>query len=316
MVQVRAVVALLLALALPSAALAGDAKAPTKAEIDEARQRRDRGLKLYEEGAYDAALVEFERAYAIAPTYKLLYNVALAHRQLNDFAAAVRALEQFLRDGAGDVPAKRRADVERELTDLRARVATVSIAVSVPGAEVTLDGVSLGLSPLAGPVLTNPGKRTFGAKKSGFEQTATTIAVAGSDSPLVELVLVESEKPHIAAAPAPLSPPPPAEPRRSVPWVAWGATGVLALSAGMTGYLAIASSRDLAAQRDAAGQSRASLDASHDKTKKLALVADVLGAGALAAGGVALWLTLRRPDDRGGVEARLIPGGVVVRGSF
>ena len=86
--QVRTI-ALCLSLSLSAPLAYAQGSAPSKAQIDEARQRRDRGLKLYEDGAWDAALSEFQRAYDLAPTYKLLYNLALAHRQLNDYAAAV-----------------------------------------------------------------------------------------------------------------------------------------------------------------------------------------------------------------------------------
>ncbi|MBV9946426.1 MAG: tetratricopeptide repeat protein, partial [Myxococcales bacterium] len=36
-----------------------------------------RGLQLFDEGDYTLALVEFNRAYQLAPNYRALYNIAL-----------------------------------------------------------------------------------------------------------------------------------------------------------------------------------------------------------------------------------------------
>jgi Tfp pilus assembly protein PilF len=52
---------------------------------DEARQRYQRGLQLFNEGNYEAARVEFERAYQLSPSYKILYNIGLCYEQLGDY---------------------------------------------------------------------------------------------------------------------------------------------------------------------------------------------------------------------------------------
>jgi hypothetical protein len=316
--QVKTAVALCLALVFVAPlAHAQGAATPSKAQIDEARQRRDRGLKLYEDGAWEAALTEFQRAYDLAPTYKLLYNLALAHRQLNDYAGALRDLGRFLEEGGKDVPAKRRAEIEREMADLKARVATVTVKVNVPGAEITLDDVAIGTSPLAAAVIVNSGKRRFAAKKPGFEPATRGISLAGTDVATVELELLETPK---AAPPLP----PPGEdattaPKplvdRPFPWVLWGATGALAVGTGVVGLLTLSSSKTLASDRDSAGQTRASLDSAHDKTKKLALITDVLGVATLAVGGVALYMTVSKTSEPT-VEAGVTPGGVTVRGKW
>ncbi len=54
----------------------------------EARERYERALKLYEERAFDAALVELKLAAELRPSYKLLYNIAQVRLAMNDFAAA------------------------------------------------------------------------------------------------------------------------------------------------------------------------------------------------------------------------------------
>src|SRR4026208_2260108 len=79
----RSMIAVLTAAAfvVPASGLAQSppSEEPRASKTDEARARYERGLKLYSDGAYDAARSEFERAYAIAPTYKVLYNIGLVH---------------------------------------------------------------------------------------------------------------------------------------------------------------------------------------------------------------------------------------------
>src|SRR5262245_52890005 len=61
----------------PSAAPAKQHPAASPEKMAEARQRFERGLALFEEKNFEAARVELERAYEIAPTWKLLYNIGL-----------------------------------------------------------------------------------------------------------------------------------------------------------------------------------------------------------------------------------------------
>src|SRR5689334_22666620 len=59
--------------------------------VDRARVHYERGLQLFNEENYEAALFEFERAYELAPSYKILYNMARIQRQQNNYAAALRS---------------------------------------------------------------------------------------------------------------------------------------------------------------------------------------------------------------------------------
>src|SRR5689334_10179045 len=73
------------ALAVPSASAQ---QQPSPKALAEARQRYDKGKQLYSEGAFDAALAELQRSYELAPSYKILYNIALVQRARNDFAGS------------------------------------------------------------------------------------------------------------------------------------------------------------------------------------------------------------------------------------
>src|SRR5262245_6668119 len=69
---------------------------PQPRRIEEARQHFSSGMKHFDEGAFPAAQKDFETAYELAPSYKLLYNLGLVARQLNNPARATQNLEAYL----------------------------------------------------------------------------------------------------------------------------------------------------------------------------------------------------------------------------
>ena len=78
-------------------------------DLADAQSHFERGVKLYQEGAYDAALTEFERAHQTAPRYEVLFNIAQVHYQLHEYAAALSAFERYLEEGAYEISDDRRA---------------------------------------------------------------------------------------------------------------------------------------------------------------------------------------------------------------
>src|SRR5688572_21286235 len=65
---------------------------PSAEAKQEARERFNQGLALFEDGDYGLALIEFERAYAVVPDYRVLYNIAQVNIQLGRYAKARHAL--------------------------------------------------------------------------------------------------------------------------------------------------------------------------------------------------------------------------------
>ena len=56
------------------------------ADVEEARRRFDRGVKLYSEGDFTLAVIEFERAYELVANYRVLYNIGHVSIQLRQHA--------------------------------------------------------------------------------------------------------------------------------------------------------------------------------------------------------------------------------------
>lgn len=300
------------------------AQEPSAEDIAKARPLYKRGLELYSDGAFDAALVELQKAHALAPSYRILYNIALVNGQLNDFAAALQAYRGFLEEGGKKVDAKRRAEVEREIKRLEGRVAEVTLRVNVDGAEVLVDDAVVGTSPLPGPLLVNSGKRKLTATKSGYTPTTRVLIVGGGDATELELELRDPQaRASAGSAPAttPVSSPPPevAEPPAApIPWLWWGVTGALAATTTTFGLLTLSAQSDLDAERENPS-TKARLDDRASKTRTLAVITDVTLVGTLAVGGYALYRTLNpsAPEKlQGHVDVRVGPGSVFVGGSF
>ncbi|MCS6901002.1 MAG: PEGA domain-containing protein [Polyangiaceae bacterium] len=210
------------ALAQPQGAVgAGSASAAPAGPISdgnrkEAAERFKRGVQLQADGNLDAAVLEFERAYELAPAYQVLFNIAVVYRDKNDRASALRAFERFLAEGGAKIDAKRRKEVEGEIAKLRDVVATLIIKSSVDGADVILDDIPLGKTPIKQPILVNVGRHKIEASKEGYKNDSQLFAVAGRDERTITLNLkeikVEPPPPPTTAPPPPPPPPPNAPP--------------------------------------------------------------------------------------------------------
>jgi hypothetical protein len=316
----------MLAAALPAVPPAS-AQQPSAKALAEARTRYEKGKQLYGEGAFDAALAELQRSYELAPSYKILYNIALVQRARNDFAGCLNAYEKYLADGGKELAAGRKQEVQKELETLKSLVARADIKTSTPDAEVAVDDVSVGKSPLGGFVL-NPGSHRISAAKEGHKTAVKVIRVAGGDSVTVELDMPETTTPQPpatgaasvtpsstgtgSAAPLPTDtgtsqPPPPPPPSRGPVWLGWVVTGAVAIGAGVTGGLALSKVTTHSKLRSDPTVTADQLAASRGEAKTLAIVTDVLIPCAVVAGALSLYFSVRtvEPAKTGGTSVRL-----------
>ena len=118
--------------------------------VGEARKHFRRGVTLYGESDYRGALVEFKRAYELAPNAVVLYNIGETYYQLQNYAAALAMLERYLTEAPTSAPHRR--EVEQTLEVLRTRVGKVRITTNVPGCEITVDDELIGRTPLTNPI--------------------------------------------------------------------------------------------------------------------------------------------------------------------
>ena len=322
--------AVLLSVSVCTPALAqGSPDTDTDASSDtvgEAREHFLRGVALYREGDFRAAIIEFERAYAAAPNYKVLYNIGQAHFELQDYAAAHIAFKRFLSEGGDEIKSAQRRKVEEEIRKLAGRVGKADIRVDVEGASIQIDDVECGRTPLAAPITVSAGRRKIVIQKQGYLPISRTIDVAGGDELKLEFTLAplpasDPEPSHSLAQTRPQEPQPVPEvkPEGGMGtgfWVSLTATGVLAAGSGVMGLLAVNAQSDNDEKAEEFGTTRSELEDSKSKVENYALATDVLAGAALVAGGFTLYFAFDGDEPSPSTEVGLVPGGAVVRGSF
>ncbi|HVH44100.1 MAG TPA: hypothetical protein VM925_17235, partial [Labilithrix sp.] len=162
-------------------AVSNTALRPDRNGLAEARRHFDRGLTLYGNAEYGEARAEIERAYAIAPSYRLLYDLALCCSGQGDHVAAVGYLEQYLAEGGAEIEPARRAEADELLSHLRPRVASLTIRTNVIGdASVVVDDRPRG-AVSGRPLLLLPGVRKIWVTKAGYYPASQVITLEGGD---------------------------------------------------------------------------------------------------------------------------------------
>ena len=306
--------------AVPTPPLAEPATA-----VERAKVHYDRGIQLYAEENFEAALTEFERAYELAPNFRILYSLALIQRHQNNYAAALTNFQRYLREGGTTLSDERRTEVEKEIAVLKPRVASIEITANVAGADVFVDdavacaattqGTCVGKSPLAGPVIVNPGRRKIVASKPGYVSATSIVSLVGSDAIKVNLVLASLDRPETKTDVG----------ARNRAIVAWGVTGVLTATTVVTGVFALIAQRDLKNERDRV-TSADQLASDATKVKTLSLATDIFAGTAIVSGLVSAYFTVKllgghsddapKQEGRAGVRVDVGPTGANVLGRF
>lgn len=293
-------------LAVPAVAVA-----QSGGDTVEAGRRFTAGVALYNEADYTAALVEFQRAYQIAPHFTVLYNIGQTHFQLQDYAAAYTVLSQYLREAPAN--AEHRKEVTATVEQLKGRIGKLDVTTSEPGAEVTIDDVVIGKTPLAAPVLVSIGRRMVSVSAPGKVTQTRLIDVAAGDTVRQEVVLAGALAGGAEAATVQRST------RQRLAPAAWLTTGVLAAGAITFGVLAWRASGDLDDLRGDYPVTREALDEQADRLALFSNLADGLAIASVAVGTVALVLSLsaRRASPREQrTQVGVGPRGLVIGGSF
>lgn len=161
---------------------------PTEQKKAEARTHFERGLSLFDEEAWDAALVEFTRSRQIFPTRAATKNAAICLRRLHRFDEALDMFDALLREFPNLPPADK-ALVEREVSELRSRVGTIDIHLTEPGASVVIDGRDRGTTPTPGPLRVSVGSHVVRVFKKGFAPFEQRVDVSGAQNVPLEVKL-------------------------------------------------------------------------------------------------------------------------------
>lgn len=260
--------------------------------VDQARERFRRGAELFKEGSFDAALVEFTRAYQLSPNYRVLYNIGQVQMERHDYAAAQVAFSDYLSQGDAEISPERRSEVEEELRTLRARVAELTVTSNVPGAELSVDGVVRGKLPLDKPLLVSSGVRQLSLQKTGFVRRDRTVSVAGGEKPVIEMTLEPLPAATLPASNRAEPAPAKSTPTRTGVWIGVAATTLLAGGAVTFGLLTRHQEDRLDKELSRYPGNAERIDSARDRVKLYAGLTDGAAGASLVVGIITLYAAL------------------------
>ncbi len=226
-----ALVAIAAALVAPSVR----AEAPLKSDAAIAELARDlfaKGVKATHEERWEACRTAFSAALALRPHPQIAGNLAVCELKLGlhrDAAEHARAFLDARARGEGSSGASEaRASGEAVLAEASRHIATLELHADLEGAEVLLDGRSVGRSPLPSPLFVEPGAHVVEARSAGAPTARVSFtASAGASQPL------ELRLQPVRVVEPPRAPVPPPKPRPIWPAIALGGGAISALVVGV-----------------------------------------------------------------------------------
>lgn len=213
--RTRSCIAALLLAASSAALPCRPAAAQEKdAVTDMARRRFQEGVKFFDQKRYEEARAAFLQAYALKHHPAVLLNLAHSEIRSGHHLEAARHFSAYLRDPPANATGTEKAEAERGLASARSKLGRIQVSVAT-GAEVLVDGETLGQAPLPEAVDAAPGNHTVEARLGG-RSTSTSVTVSVGKSSTATLSLEGGSAPAPVTAP-PTGYPPPATPPSESP---------------------------------------------------------------------------------------------------
>jgi hypothetical protein len=171
-------------------------KAPKKV-VDrlegDARKHYEAGAALYEVNNYEGSLTEYRAAYDLSKEPRVLRAVAVCQKDLRRYSEAIASIDKLLVEAKDLEPEfLEKVNADREI--LLPLTGLVTIEVSEPGAELSVDGRVVGVSPLATEVRVDVGERTFLAKKATMVDATAKVSIVGASKATVKLAMEPVDK--------------------------------------------------------------------------------------------------------------------------
>ena len=288
-------------------------------KLDEAKAHLQSGAALYDENNFRGALVEFQKAYDLAPSYKILFNIGQVEMELQDYAGALKAYARYLKEGGPDVPADRGAQVNAEIERLKGRVGFLVVQTTA-GAQVLVDDVQVGYAPLPDPVPVAAGQHRVTVTISGRDPVNRVFDVAGKETVTAALAIEPGAAPTKPVA-TPIATPSETGPRSKTPvYAMWSVTGAFVIGAGVFAVIAHGDSNDLTNLRNSYPVTADQLASQRSTTVRDAAITDVLAGAAVISAGLAIYLTVKRmghdETKEKPIALHVSPTGFAVVGRF
>jgi hypothetical protein len=286
------------------------------ASVEEARVHFNRGVMLSNDADFRSALIEFKRAYVISPNFRIKYNIGQTCMELQDYACAYESLTDYLTVGGAAVASTRRIEVEKSIAKLSSLIARVHVAVSVSDAEVSIDEVVVGKSPMPDVIVVGIGRHRFSAVSNGLPPVSRLVDFASGDDVEVRLDFVAPTalptapiaptqdiplfKSTIESTPFAVLPPSRVAPPSRTPFYASLAVTLVAAGGAITvGAFGVDARSGFDRKLNEFGALPADIESSRRRVSTLATTTDVLGGVALVGGIITTVLYFTSSPSRG-----------------
>lgn len=207
--------------------------APPAVRAD-AKQRHNEALASFRAGQLKEAYRGFMEAWelqGLPRIPRIAGNLGRAELKIGKHRDAAEHLAFFLREEK-DLSEEDRTEFARQLAEAKAKVGTLRVEVLHPGAQVFVDGRSVGTAPMEAELYVEPGHRKVEAKHGELRAVQEVDVPAGATE-MVQLDLAPPRTPP--GQPSSPSGAPPA--RSKVPGLVLGSVGVLGLGAGLGTFI-------------------------------------------------------------------------------
>jgi hypothetical protein len=176
-----------------------------------ARQRYEEGVKAFDAGKFEDARAAFLQAYALKRHPAVLLNLGQSELRSGHYEDAGNHLQQFLRLHTTASAAQKTA-AEKGIADAKKKTGFLIVIVDANGADVSVDGTSVGRAPFLDPVFVKPGKRTLVATYQNKSATTQVDAKVGAATMASLTLGTSGGAPAPTPAPAPAPDPSPVAP--------------------------------------------------------------------------------------------------------
>jgi tetratricopeptide (TPR) repeat protein len=324
--------ALILSMAAPAWA------APSDADRATARELGTTGLAALDAKDYPTAVERFSRAIALYDAATLRLGRARALRAMGRFVSASEDYRAILlrTPSASDPPAIVQAtrDATRELPDVEASIAHLTVVLSGAPGALRVDGVEWPSVTIGVPRPLDPGEHLVEAFTSSLQVQSQRVTLTAGQSARIEIPLLAppAEPPSTAGqvgaqpplvsvdsaggsgVPAP-APPPSADHTAAI--VTAAISGALVAGAVVTGIMAMSKKSDFDKQ-NRPDVPHATKDDLRSQASTLALVSTVLTGLAVVGGGITIYLFVApsRSEAAGPRTAQSLNAGFVFSQQF
>lgn len=190
---IPAVGALTLVLCIPFFGSAEDKSA-------EAASHFKKGVALFNDNKKEEAVQEFNLAYEIKPSWKIMYNIGQCHASLKRYGLAIESFEKYLGQGGDEVPKDRQDEILSELERLRKMVGAIKVH-GPDGVEIYVDKILRGTTPMASSILATAGvEHWIWLIKDGKKLLSVQETLSGTE-PLVLTVPADNNTAAAVVAP-------------------------------------------------------------------------------------------------------------------